>query len=175
MENLPPIALPLFFSNNNRESLFVTSRPSYLQMRASSQKSIMQPLILQLQQHTMAAQASFRARNIFFSLLCFLHFRGTMLVVCVQAFIPNLPLPQKPNSYISALAKLEPTHQSSPRCSPPLSFTHPHTFCLSKQTNRSVFSHHPLSSPNHLLGNIPPKRPRSSALTYLDIVGEIGP
>lgn len=97
MQNPPPIALPLFFSNNNRERLFVTSRPSYLQMRASSQKCIMRPLILQMQQRTMAAQAFLRARNRYFVFSCFLHFRGTFLPLCwcvCRHLFPIFPSPK---------------------------------------------------------------------------------
>lgn len=129
MQNLPPIALPLFFSNNNRERLFVTSRPSYLQMRASSQKCIMQPLILQMQQRTMAAQAFLRARNRYF-FSCFLHFRGTFLPLCwcvCRHLFPILPSPKTKLIHLSSCKAGTNTQIQPSQFVPSLSLTYIHT------------------------------------------------
>lgn len=58
----------------------------------------------------------------------------------MQAFIPNLPLPPKPNRSISAPAKLVPTHTSSPRSSAPRSLTHIHTHFAFASTRTGQFS-----------------------------------
>lgn len=158
MQNLPPIALPLFFSNNDRERLFVTSRPSYLQMRASTQKCIMQPLILQMQQCTTQPRHFMEQETYFIVLPPFQRHFSPSVLVCVQAFIPNLPLPQ---SQIDTSLLLQSWYQRTiPALTVhPLAHTHTHTFCLCKQMNGSVFPHRPLSTPTHLPGNITPNGP----------------
>lgn len=96
----------------------------------------MQPPILQMQQHTMAAQAFLRARNRFFFSSCFLHFGGTFLplcwgcmCVCVQAFIPNPPLPQSRIDPSLLRQSWYPAHIQPSQLSPSLSLTHIHTHC----------------------------------------------
>lgn len=183
MQNPPPIALPLFFSNNNRERLFVTSRPSYLQMRASSQKCIMRPLVLQMQQRTMAAQAFLRARNRYYFFSCLLHFRGTFLplylCVCRHLF-PIFPSPKAKLIHLcSCKAGTEAQIQPS-QFTPSLALMHTHvcthTFCLSEQTNGSVCPITPSPPlPTCQGGTHRSRTAPSPALTYLDIVGEIGP
>lgn len=78
--------------------------------------------------------------------------------VCVQAFIPNLPLPQ---SQIDTSLLLQSWYQRTiPALTVhPLVHTHTHIFCLCKQMNGSVFPHRPLSTPTHLPGNITPNGP----------------
>lgn len=93
----------------------------------------------------------------------------------MQAFIPNLPIPQ---SQINTSLLLQSWYQ---RTNPalvvhPLALSHTHT-----HTQRQNFAFTskgtgqfppPQPPPLHWPGNISPPRP---ALTYLDIVGEIGP
>lgn len=148
MQDLLPVALPLFFSNNNRERLFVTSRPSYLQMRASSQKCTMQPPVLQMQQHTMAAQAFLRARNRYFihpSSISEALF-SPCVGVCTRAGIysQSSPPPEAELIHLCSGKAGTNAHIQPSQLSPSLSHTHAHTFCLCKHTDRSVFPHHPL-------------------------------
>lgn len=182
MQNPPPIALPLFFSNNNRERLFVTSRPSYLQMRASSQKCIMRPLILQMQQRTMAAQAFLRARNRYYFFSCFLHFRGTFLplcrCVCAGIYFQSSPPPKAKLIHLcSCKAGTEAQIQPS-QFTPSLALMHTHVYIHthfafpSKRTGQFA----PITpSPPTCQGTHRSQTAPSPALTYLDIVGEIGP
>lgn len=145
-------------------------------MRASSQKCIMQPPILQMQQRTMAAQIFHKARNRYF-FSCFLHFGGTFLplfwCVCRHLF-PILPSPKE--KLISLCScKSHTKRKTQPALfTPSLSLTHTCTFFPCKQMNGSVCSHRPLSTPPLAREHHSPAAP-SSALTYLDIVGEIGP
>lgn len=145
-------------------------------MRASSQKCIMQPPILQMQQRTMAAQIFHKARNryFFFMLPPFRRHFSPSVLVCVQAFISNPPLPQRKID-ISLLLQISYQEEKPARAVHPLSLSHTHAhFFPCKQMNGSVCPHRPLSTPPLAGEHHSPAAP-SSALTYLDIVGEIGP
>lgn len=175
-QNPPPIALPLFFSNNNRARLFVTSRPSYLQMRASSQKCIMQPPILQMQQRTMAAQIFHKARNRYF-FSCFLHFGGTFLPLCwcvCRHLFPILPSPKEKLIYLCS-CKSHTKRKTQPALfTPSLSHTHTHIFSLaSKWTGQ--FAPTAPSPPHRLPGSITPQRPRAPHSPIWILLGKLAP
>lgn len=137
-----------------------------------------------MQQRTMAAQAFLRARNryfFFFVLPPFQRHFSPSVLVCVQAFISNLPLPQ---SQIDTSLLLQSWYQgTNPALAVhPLARPHAHTrlythtFCLSEQTNGSVCPHHPLSTPTHLPGGrIAPKRPRALHSPIWILLGKLAP
>lgn len=148
MQDVLPIALPLFFSNNNRERLFVTSRPSYLQMRASSRKCIMQPPIFaNAATHNGSPGISQGKKQIFFSY--FLHFGGTFfplcwgcvcVCVCAGIYSRSTPPPKAELIHLSSgkagtNARIQPS-----QFSPSLSVTHMHTHCAFASTRTGQLS-----------------------------------
>lgn len=175
MQNLAPIALPLFFSsNNNRERLFVTSRPSYLQMRASSQKCIMQPLILPVQQRTMAAPAFLRARKrIIFS--CFLHFRGTFLPLCWRVcrhLFPVFPSPKAKLTHLCSCRAGTDAQTQPSRFTPSRSHTHKHILFFQAIERVSCPPPPPLH-PYPLA--VTPERPRTPHSPIWMLLGKLAP
>jgi len=115
-------------------------------------------------------------KQIFFS--CFLHFRDTFLPLCwcvCRHLLPIFPSPKDKLIHLCSPragtnAQIQPS-----RFTPSPSHTHTRTFYLSKQRNGSVFPHRPPSHPYPLAGERCSQTAPISALTYLDIVGEIGP
>lgn len=179
MQDLLPIALPLFFSNNNRERLFVTSRPSYLQMSILTKMYRATAGFANAATHNGSPGISQGKKRIFFSY--FLHFRGTILPLCwclcvcvCRHLFPTYPSPKAELIHLCSgragtKAHIHPALAVSPSLS--LSLTHTITHIV------PLPAHGPVSFPP-----APPPHPSQSvpitpspALTYLDIVGEIGP
>lgn len=121
-----------------------------------------------------AAQAFHGARNIFYRASSISEALFSLCVgVCAGIYSQSSP-PPKPNWYISALAKLVPTHNSSPHGSPPRSHTHTHI--LSLQANERVsFPPSPPLHPYPLAGEHHSKRPRALHSPIWILLGKLAP
>lgn len=133
----------------------------------------MQPLILQMQQCTTQPRHFMEQETYFIVLPPFQRHFSPCVLVCVQAFIPNLPLPQ---SQIDTSLLLQSWYQ---RTIPALTvhpLAHTHTHILSLQANERVsFPPSPPLHPYRLAGEHHSKRPRALHSPIWILLGKLAP